>query len=238
MGRVHRERSRRRCCRSRRCRCPGVMSGATASARVAVGHALRRPMTYRRADAPDQIALQLYTVRDLAAADLPGTLEAVASGGLSRGGARRPAGGSFDELARRWLDDAGLRPWPPRGRSRRLRATRRRRRCGWPRSAAPASIVPWMPEADRQTHSRRPPVRRRARPLRRTSRGARDRARLPQPLPSSSRPLDGTTVWDDPSAELPSEIELELDVYWAAVGGTRPGHRDRRAPASVSACCT
>ena len=35
-------------------------------------------------------------------------------------------------------------------------------------------------------------------------------------------PLDGTTVWDVLLAELPPEIELELDVYWAAVGGRDP----------------
>jgi sugar phosphate isomerase/epimerase len=31
--------------------------------------------------------------------------------------------------------------------------------------------------------------------------------------------LDGTTVWDVMLAELPLRIDLELDVYWAAVGG-------------------
>jgi sugar phosphate isomerase/epimerase len=35
-------------------------------------------------------------------------------------------------------------------------------------------------------------------------------------------PLDGTTVWDVLLGELPPEVELELDVYWAAVGGRDP----------------
>ena len=35
-------------------------------------------------------------------------------------------------------------------------------------------------------------------------------------------PLDGTTVWDVLLAELPAGVELELDVYWASVGGRDP----------------
>ena len=35
-------------------------------------------------------------------------------------------------------------------------------------------------------------------------------------------PLDGTTVWDILLAELPPEVEIELDVYWAAFGGRDP----------------
>jgi sugar phosphate isomerase/epimerase len=34
--------------------------------------------------------------------------------------------------------------------------------------------------------------------------------------------LDGTTVWDVLLAELPAGVELELDVYWASVGGRDP----------------
>ena len=34
--------------------------------------------------------------------------------------------------------------------------------------------------------------------------------------------LDGTTVWDVLLAGLPPEVELELDVFWAAVGGRDP----------------
>ena len=35
-------------------------------------------------------------------------------------------------------------------------------------------------------------------------------------------PLETTTVWQILLAELPPEVELELDVYWAAVGGRDP----------------
>jgi len=32
-------------------------------------------------------------------------------------------------------------------------------------------------------------------------------------------PLDGTTVWEVLLADLPPEVDIELDVYWVAVGG-------------------
>jgi sugar phosphate isomerase/epimerase len=35
-------------------------------------------------------------------------------------------------------------------------------------------------------------------------------------------PLEGTTVWEVLLAELPAEVELELDVYWASIGGRDP----------------
>jgi sugar phosphate isomerase/epimerase len=34
--------------------------------------------------------------------------------------------------------------------------------------------------------------------------------------------LEGSTIWDTLLASLPPEIELELDVYWASVGGRDP----------------
>jgi sugar phosphate isomerase/epimerase len=34
--------------------------------------------------------------------------------------------------------------------------------------------------------------------------------------------LGGTTTWDILLAELPAGVELELDVYWASVGGRDP----------------
>ena len=39
---------------------------------------------------------------------------------------------------------------------------------------------------------------------------------------SSSAPLEGSTIWDILLATLPPEVELELDVYWASVGGRDP----------------
>jgi sugar phosphate isomerase/epimerase len=35
-------------------------------------------------------------------------------------------------------------------------------------------------------------------------------------------PLEGTTMWDVLLETLPQEVELELDVYWAAIAGRDP----------------
>ena len=35
-------------------------------------------------------------------------------------------------------------------------------------------------------------------------------------------PIDGTTAFDILLAELPPEVELEVDVYWVSVGGREP----------------
>ena len=45
---------------------------------------------------------------------------------------------------------------------------------------------------------------------------------------SSSRRSTARPIWDVLLAELPPEVELELDVYWAAVGGRDPVDGDRR----------
>jgi sugar phosphate isomerase/epimerase len=85
----------------------------------------------------------------------------------------------------------------------------------------PRVIVPWMPEADRAS--------------------AADVGRFAAELGDHGRrlavdgialgyhnhdfefkALEGTTVWDVLLAGLPPEVELELDVYWAAVGGRDP----------------
>ena len=66
-------------------------------------------LAYRRAMRTDQIALQLYTVRGLAAADLSGTLAAVAAAGYrSVELAGLPPTGAGE--LRRLLDVAGLAP--------------------------------------------------------------------------------------------------------------------------------
>ena len=50
-------------------------------------------------------------------------------------------------------------------------------------------------------------------------------------------PLERTTVWAILLAELPAEVELELDVYWAAVGGRDPLAEIVASP-TASASCT
>ena len=39
-------------------------------------------------------------------------------------------------------------------------------------------------------------------------------------------PLEGTTLWQVLLDELPADVDLELDVYWATVARARPGRAD------------
>jgi sugar phosphate isomerase/epimerase len=177
-------------------------------------------MTYRQRMRTDQIALQLYTVRRIAADDLPGTLDAVAAAGYRAvevaGLPELPLG----ELARR-LDDAGLTAIAAH---ESIEALRRDWKGVADRLAAmdcPRAIVPWLPEEERRTAD---DVRRFAADLsvyagrlagRGIGLGYHNHA-------FEFSPLEDTTVWAILLAELSPEVELELDVYWAAVGGRDP----------------
>ena len=176
----------------------------------------------------DQIALQLYTVRRLAADDLPGTLGAVAAAGYRAvelaGVPEVPTG----ELAR-LLDDVGLRVVAAHEGIERLRddvaaVVDRLAELGCRRV-----IVPWMPEEDRRTAD---DVRRFAAELGGFADAVAERGmRLGYHNHAFEfEPLDGTTAWEVLLAELPPEVELELDVYWAAVGGRDPVAEIRANP--------
>ena len=177
-------------------------------------------MPYRGSMRHDQIALQLYTVRRLAAQDLPGTLRAVADAGY---GAVELAGlpdipsGDLAAL----LDAANLRVVASHEGVERLRAdlgavAERLAGVGCQRV-----IVPWMPEEDRRDIDG---VRRFAAELNGFSDELmRHGMRLGYHNHAFEfAPLDGSTVWDCMLPELSPAIELELDVYWAAVGGRDP----------------
>jgi sugar phosphate isomerase/epimerase len=91
-------------------------------------------------------------------------------------------------------------------------------------------IVPWMPEDDRRTTD---DVRRFAAEVGGFARTFAERGiRLGYHNHSFEfAPLDGTTVWDVFLRELAPEVEIELDVYWAAVAG-RDAAAEIRATAS------
>jgi sugar phosphate isomerase/epimerase len=177
-------------------------------------------MPYRGRMRQDQIALQLYTVRELMADDLPGTLRAVAAAGY-----RAVELAGLPEIAPRalaaLLHEAGLRVVASHEGIERLRdgvtaVADRLTELGCPRA-----IVPWMPEADRRTGD---DVRRFASEL---GGFAQDLASHGIRLGYHNHAfefatLDGTTVWDVLLAELPPEVEIELDVYWAAFGDRDP----------------
>jgi sugar phosphate isomerase/epimerase len=177
-------------------------------------------MTYRLRMRHDQIALQLYTVRGLARVDLPGTLRAVAAAGyraVELAGLPETTPG---ELAR-LLDDAGLRVVAAHEGIAGMRADAGAIAGRLAEVGCPRVIVPGIPEDDRRT--------------------AHDARRFAAELDGFARtfaaqgirlgyhnhafefaPLDGSSVWDVLLAELPPEVELELDVYWLAVAGRDP----------------
>jgi sugar phosphate isomerase/epimerase len=168
----------------------------------------------------DQIALQLYTVRRLAADDLPGTLRAVAAAGyrfVELAGLPETAPG---ELAR-LLDETRLRPVASHEGIARLRddPAAVAQRLG--ALGCPAMIVPWMPEEDRRTTA---DVRRFAAELGTLARIAGDHGlRLGYHNHAFEfEPLGGTTTWDILAAELPDSVEIELDVYWVSAAGRDP----------------
>ncbi len=168
----------------------------------------------------DQIALQLYTVRRLAAVELAATLRSVATAGYRAVELAGLPEIAPDEL-KRMLDDNGLRAVASHEGIERLREDAGAVAGRLGELGCARVIVPWMPEADRAT--------------------AVDVGRFAAELGEHARrlaqdgiglgyhdhvfefaPLDGTTVWDIMLAGLAPEVELELDVYWAAVGGRDP----------------
>jgi sugar phosphate isomerase/epimerase len=188
-------------------------------------------MAYRRRMRNDQIALQLYTLRRLAAVDLPGTLEAVAAAGfraVELAGLPETGPG---ELAR-LLHGAGLRVVAAHESIEGLRADASAVADRLAEVGCSRAIVPWMPESDRQTAD---DVRRFAADLAGFAATLAERGiRIGYHNHSFEfAALDGTTVWDVLLGNLPPEVEIELDVYWAAVGGRDPAAEIRAAAGRV-----
>lgn len=168
----------------------------------------------------DQIALQLYTVRRLAAEDLPGTLAAVAAAGYRSVELAGLPATSAAELAR-LLDDAGLSAIASHESIEGLRRDWEGIADRLATLACPRAIVPWLPEEERQTVDG-------------VRRFAGDVAQVAERLSGRGiglgyhnhafefAPLETTSVWAVLLDELPPLVELELDVYWAAVGGRDP----------------
>jgi sugar phosphate isomerase/epimerase len=177
-------------------------------------------MTYRHRMRHDQIAVQLYTVRRLAARDLQGTLRAVAAAGyraVEIAGLPEIAGTALKRL----LDDSELQVVASHESIEALREDASAVADRLVELGCPRVIVPWMPEVDRQTVD---DVRRFTAALDGFARRFAERGiRLGYHNHAFEfAPLQGTTVWDVLLAELAPEVEIELDVYWAEVGGRDP----------------
>jgi sugar phosphate isomerase/epimerase len=175
----------------------------------------------------DQIAIQLYTLRRLAALDLPGTLRAVADVGyrsVELAGLPETRPGVLARL----LDETGLRVMGSHEGIELLRENPGAVADRLAEVGCPRVIVPWMPEAERRTAD---DVRRFAAELGELSGTFAARGmRLGYHNHSFEfAPLEDTTVWAVLLAELPPEVELELDVYWVSVGGRDPVAETRAA---------
>ena len=193
-------------------------------------------MPYRPAMRSDQIALQLYTVRRLAADDLPGTLAAVAAAGYRSvemaGPSRRRARPSWLRL----LDDAGLSAMALPRADRRAAA-----RLGGRRRSARRDR---LPPGDRAVAARggaadgrwRPPLRGRPGRVRRAPRRARDPPRLPQPR-LRVRAARGHDRLGSPARRAAARGRARARRLLGGRRRTRPGRRDR-ATATASASCT
>jgi len=168
----------------------------------------------------DQIALQLYTVRRLLATDLPGTLRAVVEAGYRAVELAGLPPISTAELARH-LRDMDLRAVSAHHGIDDLRRDVSAVADGLAAVGCPRVIVPWFPEDERRTVD---DVRRWAVELGGFARTLQARG-ISLGYHNHSfefEPLDGSTVWAVLTAELPPEVDLELDVYWAAVAGRDP----------------
>ena len=178
------------------------------------------PLPYRARMRHDQIALQLYTLRQLAAEDLAGTLRSVSAAGyraVELAGLPETAPAELKGM----LDDNGLQPVASHEGIERLRADAGAVAGRLVELGCPRLIVPWMPETDRATAAA---VRDFASELGGYARRmAEDGIRLGYHNHDFEfGQLEGSTIWDILLASFPSAIALELDVYWASVGGRDP----------------
>lgn len=204
------------------------------------GYGIRTPVSavqrgpgpgYRPTMRDDQIALQLWTVRDQMAVDLPGTLRAVAAAGYRSVELAAVADVATDELVRH-LEGARLHAVAAHEGIERLRADTGALIDRLTALGCPQLIIPWLPEEERRD---RAGVRRFAAELGRAASqlGAAGIRIGYHNHDFEFAPLDGTTVWDILLAELPADVDLELDVYWAAVGGRDPAAEIRAASGRV-----
>jgi sugar phosphate isomerase/epimerase len=168
----------------------------------------------------DQIAVQLYTLRELAANDLPGTLRAVSDAGY-RAVELAALPPVEPEALRDLLSAEGLQPIASHESLERLRADRDAVLDRMVILGCPRVIVPWLPDTERTTVDG---VRRLADELGAIAAACGERGlRFGYHNHAFEfEPLDGTTIWDVLTDALPPEVELELDLYWVTHGGRDP----------------
>jgi sugar phosphate isomerase/epimerase len=168
----------------------------------------------------DQLAVQLYTVRESLDTDLPKTLQQVAATGVDAVELAGLPPISTEEL-RDQLVRAGLRPIASHESLERIEANpdaviARLQMLGLRRA-----VVPWLAPERRSSVEA---ARSTARQLRRIAeyfdvRGMRLGYHNHD---FEFEPLEGTTLWQVLLDELPAGVELEIDLYWASIAGHDP----------------
>lgn len=169
---------------------------------------------------PDQIAVQLYTLRAETARDLPGTLRRVSAAGYRA--VELAALPPIDpEPLRDLLAGEQLEPMASHESLETLRADLDAVLDRITTIGCPRIIVPWLPDAERTDPAG---VRHLAGELGDIARECAARGvRLGYHNHAFEfAPLDGTTVWEVLLDALPLDVELEVDVYWVASGGRDP----------------
>jgi sugar phosphate isomerase/epimerase len=168
----------------------------------------------------DQIAVQLYTVRELLSSDFGGTLRRVAEAGYR---AVELAGlpAMTTESLRGELAAAGLRPMASHETLEHLRDDLDALLDRLAVVGCPRVVVPWLPEDERTDIAG---ARRLAAELSRIATRCADRGvRLGYHNHAFEfAPLGGTTIWQVLNDDLSTNVEFELDVYWATIGGRDP----------------
>jgi sugar phosphate isomerase/epimerase len=178
----------------------------------------------------DQIALQLYTVRGPLGEDLPGTLSAVAAAGYrSVELAGLPPMPAEDVAAA--LATAGLTPVSSHESLESLRKDEAAVIAKLEALGCTRLVVPSLPGADTTSAEA---TRRVAAELGGfAARLERRGIRLGYHNHASEfEARDDGTVWEALIGALPPGVDLEIDVYWASVGGREPAqliaeHADR-----------
>lgn len=167
-----------------------------------------------------QIAVQLYTLRDLATTDLDGTLQGVADSGYRAVELAGLPPIEAEDLRDR-LHRAGLRPMGAHVGLEDLRVDLEGVLDRMTVVGSPRIIVPSLPDEERATVDG---VRAVVREIGDLARRCADRGiRFGYHNHAFEfAPLDGTTIWQVLLDELPADVDLELDVYWATVGGRDP----------------
>jgi sugar phosphate isomerase/epimerase len=163
----------------------------------------------------DHVAVQLYTLRDLTAQDMPGTLRRLAEIGY-RAVEFAGYGNATPQNIRAVLDELGMRGIAAHVRLQQLEQNTDQIAQELHHLGCEYIVVPWIGEEYRQSVDQ---VRRLAEQLNRMGRQMAEQGlRLAYHNHQFEfAPLDGTTMWDLLIAETdPALVDFELDIYWAA----------------------